>query len=131
MSFRKVVIDASICLGLLCNLLLNTDIASWISYFVFYLVYIVTVISAISVLILISTPEHKRCDVLTKDNVKKCKKLSFKMYEPLSDLAISLCLSVIGHPVVAAVYFVQGMILRSCEYEMVKYYDNLESKNNA
>lgn len=132
MWFTKIIVDIGVCFGLVAYLLVDNSMLYCTSRFVFYLVLIVTCLAVLNSLLLLGLPVEKRSKSLTKNFIQKqqCKSILFKIYEPLSDLAISLCLSIIGHPILAAVYFMNGIIQRHCEYEMVEYYDKLDAEKN-
>lgn len=124
-TLRKSIFDVVICFGLLFpDLFPDLSFSGGVRTTFVVVMSIATVLGCFSVLLL----AHSKAKEIVKEKELRHIDLLFKIYESTSDLALTICMIVSGHPVLAGVYLFVGVFQRSFIYNVVE--EHKESKND-
>lgn len=118
---RKLPYDVVLCLGLLFpNLFPGVSFGSGIQLCFVVMVCILEVLvilATLSVFVLMS--QGKKAYKPKELNDIDC---YYRVYEPISDLAITISIVVSGHPVLGGIFLFTGLILREVRYKELAEY---------
>ena len=129
---NKIMWDVVICGGLLFpNLFPQFGFSSCIRTAFVVIMFITVCLGVLSILIIFSIKEMGKR--VYNDKTLERTGLGFRIYEPVSDLAIMVSLIIAGHAIIAGIFVFIVLIQRGIRYqEFEEYREELEngSENN-
>lgn len=129
---NKLMLDVVICGGLLFpNLFPQFEFSSGIRTSFVVIMFITVCLGVLSILAMSGI--KKTGKRIYNDKTLESTGLGFRIYEPVSDLAIMVSLIIAGHAIIAGVFVFIGLFQRGIRYqEYEEYREELEngSENN-
>ena len=123
-TLRKSIYDVVICFGLLFpELFPDLSFSGGVRTTFVVVMGIATVLGCLSAFLL----AHSKAKEILKEKDLRHVDLWYRIYEPTSDLALTICMIISGHPVLSGVYLFVGVFQRSFIYRVVEEHKELKN----